>query len=385
MTGARRTVPVRRASEGDERHVVGARGPGGHRDHGCAATDVTSRTRPPPSGQSGDTVAQHGPGVRLRPLAIGDVLDETFRVYRRHFLSFVVAMAVVVVPMTLLGTALSLAFGLQPGVPGAFGTGLDRPGGPSVEQIAAFVVVMLILVVVGGVGYLLSTIATVQLATNAILGREVDVREAYREAARRSGAVVVSGILSGLAVGLLVLTCLGIPFAVYLGLGWSVAIPAIVAERLGGVDGLRRSWRLVHGHRWRLLFVFLLMGLISWLLVSLPGGLASFLTVPVVLLADNNPAAVAGANVFNSLVGAVGQSLFGGLGLITATLVYYDLLIRQEAFDLQQRVETLDAPGDHYATGSPASPDDHRPDYPAPPTERSRPPSGPPPPPIEER
>ncbi len=147
-------------------------------------------------------MTQHGPGIRLRPLAIGDVLDETFRVYRRHFLSFTLAMAVVVVPMTLFGTALSLAFGLQPGFRGAID--FDQPDGPSMEQIAAFVAVMLILAVVGSVGYLLSTVATVRLAVNAILGQEVDVWEAYREAARRSGAVVVSGILSGLAVGLLV-------------------------------------------------------------------------------------------------------------------------------------------------------------------------------------
>ena len=282
--------------------------------------------------------------MRLRPLAIGDVLDETFRVYRRHFLSFVLAMAVVVVPISLLATAVSLAFGVQTGFGGGFAVEFDRPGGPSVEEIAAIVAVILIVAVVGSVGYLLSTIATVQLASNAILGRDVDVREAYRQAARRAGAVVVSGILSGLAVGLLVLTCLGIPFAVYLGLGWSVAIPAIVAERLGGVEGLRRSWRLVPGHRGRLLVVFVLMGLISWLLVSVPGGLASFLIVPVILLADENPALVTAANVFNSLVSAAGQSLFGGLSLITATLVYYDLLVRQEAFDLQQRAAAVDEP-----------------------------------------
>lgn len=336
------------------------------------------------SGRSGGTVASHGPGVRLRPMAIGDVLDETFRVYRRHFLSFVVAMALVVVPMTLLQTALFLAFGLQPGFQGAFGAGLDRPGGPSVEQIAAFVVVMLVLVVVGGAGYLLSTIATVQLASDAILGRPVDVREAYRSAMRRSGAVVVSGFLSGLPVALLVLTCLGIPFAVYLGLGWSVAIPAIVAERLGGTDGMRRSWRLVRGHRWRLLVVFLLMGLIAWLLISIPGGIASFVTIPVVLLADNNPAAVAVANVFSSLVSAAGQSLFGGLSLITATLVYYDLLVRQEAFDLQQRIGTLDAPGEAARAGSLPPLDVHRADYAEPPAAPSRPPTGPLPP-LEDR
>ncbi len=170
-------------------------------------------------------------------------------------------------------------------------------------------------------------------------------------------------------------TCIGIPFAVYLGLGWSVAIPAIVAERLGGVEGLRRSRHLVHGHRWRLLAVFLLMGLISWLLASIPGGLAGFLTRPVLALVDDDQVLVGAANVFNSLVGAVGQSLFGGLGLIAATLVYYDLLVRREASDLQQRVERLDAPDTSPAPGSPTPRDPYRPDDPEPPAAPPRSPS----------
>jgi hypothetical protein len=73
----------------------------------------------------------------------------------------------------------------------------------------------------------------------------------------------------------------------------------------------------------------------------------------------------------------VGQALFGGLGLITATLVYYDLRVRREAFDLRQRVETPDAPGTSPATGSLTPLDSHRADY-------SEPPAAPPRSPLEE-
>ncbi len=76
----------------------------------------------------------------------------------------------------------------------------------------------------------------------------------------------------------------------------------------------------------------------------------------------------------------MGQSLFGGLSLITATLVYYALLVRQEAFDLQQRIGTLDAPGEVPAAGSHPPLDIQRADYAEPPAAPPRPL-----PPIEER
>ena len=288
------------------------------------------------SGRSGGIVASHGPGVRLRPMAIGDVLDETFRLYRRHFVSFVLTIAVVAVPAALLGLIVPVLFGLNPGSANVVGL--------PPERIIALVIVVLILVLAWLVFYLLATIASVRLASDAILGRPVDVRAAYRDAGRHSGAIALSSLLSSLAVGLLFMTCLGIPFAVYLWASWSVVMPAIVVERLSGPAGLRRSWDLVRGHRWRLIVVFLLMGLITWLLVSVPGGIVSVLLVPVIVLAEDNPALLAAANVISTLVNVAGQALFGGLWFITTTIVYYDLLVRKEAFDLQQRAASLPEP-----------------------------------------
>src|SRR5947199_193873 len=48
------------------------------------------------------TMGAGGAGTRLRPLALSDVLDETFRIYRRQFRALVLVMGVVSVPLTIL-------------------------------------------------------------------------------------------------------------------------------------------------------------------------------------------------------------------------------------------------------------------------------------------
>src|SRR5438046_10707460 len=52
---------------------------------------------------------------RLRPRSVGEILDQAFRLYRRHFLTFIAIIAVVHVPLQLamqLATAF-LVGGLQ--------------------------------------------------------------------------------------------------------------------------------------------------------------------------------------------------------------------------------------------------------------------------------
>lgn len=268
-------------------------------------------------------------GIRLRPLAIGDVLDETFRVYRRQFLAFVTAMALVVVPVAVLG--------LLTGVLGA------SDGMVSAAQVVALLVTVVPLIVINSVARVVAGAACVQIAADTILGRPVDVATAYRHALGRLGPLLSSSLLIFLAVGLLFLSCLGIPFAVYLGLGWALAYPAIVLEGLGGIDGMRRSRDLVQGHRWRLLTCTVLVGLIVFLLVSVPSGLFSFVVGIVLAVTDVGAAGMVASQVGSTLFQALGETLFGAIGSITLTLLYYDLRVRKEAFDLQQRA-ALDEP-----------------------------------------
>jgi Membrane domain of glycerophosphoryl diester phosphodiesterase len=280
-----------------------------------------------------------GRGIRLRPLDIGDVLDETFQAYRRGFVPIVTTMALAIVPSTLVLAGAAILMGLGFGFGGSMFDQLSREA--TVALIGAGIVAVLVLVglwLLTIAAQLIATGAVVRVASNTILGQPISIRDAYREAFDRFGSLSLASICIGLAVGLLFITCIGIPVAVYLGLGWSLAFPAIMLEGRGGFESLERSSGLVTGHRWRLLVVFILILLIEWLLLAIPGALVAGLSGGVLYLSGGNALVELGLQVIQTVFQTAGQVLFTPIGLITAVLLYYDLLVRKEAFDLQQRL-----------------------------------------------
>jgi len=280
-----------------------------------------------------------GRGIRLRPLDIGDVLDETFQVYRRGIVPLITTMALAIVPSTLLLTGAAILMGFGVGFGQSTFENLSREAAIALIGagiVAALVIVILWIATIAA--QLLATGAVVRIASNTILGQPLSIRDAYREALGHFGSLSLVGICVGLAVGLLFITCIGIPVAIYLGLGWSLTFPAIMLEGWGAFGSMRRSSELVDGHRWRLLVVFVLIMLIQWLLLSIPGGLIAALSAGVLFLSGGSAFVELGMQVIQTVVQTAGQVLFTPIGHITATLLYYDLRVRKEAFDLQQRL-----------------------------------------------
>jgi hypothetical protein len=262
-----------------------------------------------------------------------------------------------VVPSALLSLVVVLATGFS-------GPAITR----AIEQRADITTVLIGVILIALVG-LASTIlhlaaigAATLIAAGAILGQPIGAMEAYRRSFSRFGSLSLAGLIVGVVLVLLFITCLGIPFAMYIGLGWSLAFPAIMLEGRGATESLGRSWALVKGHRWRLLICGFLIGLIVYLLVSIPSGLVSFVGVILTALSGDTPGMAMLVQAGNVLFSAVGQTLFGGVAYITTTLLYYDLRIRKEAFDLEQR---LPSPGASYPEpGSPQYPQSPQPGYP---------------------
>jgi hypothetical protein len=291
-------------------------------------------------------------GIRLRPLEIGDVLDETFRVYKRQFIPLITVMGVVVVPSSLLSLIVVLATGVSSS------SVFDRI---STGATIVAVLAVIVLAIVASLAQLVAAGAAVRVASDGILGRPVSVGDAYREAFGRFGTILLASIVLFVPIALLIVTCIGIPVAIYVGLGWSLVFQAIMLEGQGAIDAMRRSWGLVGGHRWRLLACVVLIGLIAALLVSIPTGLFGFLAGILVVVSGGSDTALIGMQVGNVVFQAAGQTLFGAIGYITTTLLYYDLRIRKEAFDLQQRLPQAEMP-QYPPQGSPYPP--QNPQYP---------------------
>ena len=262
-------------------------------------------------------------------MGVGDILDETFRLYRRHFLTFVVATAVVVVPLAVLSTVLSLLIGI-----GSARFELRTPD--DVTILLLFLVFAAAVGLVSGLGYMLNGGAVIRLASDAAMGRPSGIGAAYRAALDKLGSLLWAGFLISLAVGLLAITCIGLPVAAYFGTGWAVALPVILLEGLGGRAAMSRSAELVDGHRWRVLGAVVLLAVLVWILVSVPAGIVGVIMGLILAVSQSAAGPRVVIEVVNTFVSAVAQSLFGALTWISLVVIYYELRVRKEAFDLER-------------------------------------------------
>lgn len=103
-------------------------------------------------------------------------------------------------------------------------------------------------------------------------GRTATLGECIRTALPRALPLIAASLLLVLAVGMGFIL-LFVP-GVIIMLMFAVVVPVVVAERTGVIDSFRRSAYLTSGARWKILGLFLLLGVVSWLL-AVVSGLAS--------------------------------------------------------------------------------------------------------------
>lgn len=257
----------------------------------------------------------------LRPATTADLLDGGFAFLKSRPRAAIGMAALFVVPLQLL-----IAW-LQRDVlgGGAFVDAFSDPTGSSLfaeDQDAGIETLLALLAPSLVLSFLAGAFVLMVMAEQA--GEQLAPAVALRTALGRGWALVVAWVLvhvlEALAAVALVLPAFAV-MAVYL-----VTAPVVVAERLGPVAAMRRSWRLCRRRFWLVLSVGVLSGLIAsaveWVLGILPTIAADELggTIGWVLL-------------------AVGQSLASLVALpvvaATTVLVYVDLRLRLEGLDLE--------------------------------------------------
>ena len=268
--------------------------------------------------------------LRLRPMEIGDLLDETFRIYRRNFVLFAGISIIVSLPQaalsgytsfTSLGTFSQLAAQNQPADFGQLETTLV------VLLIGILVNIALLPFIYGAVTY-----ATCEAAQ----GRSVTVSAVVGTVLRKYFPLL--GYF-GLFIGMFVLFCL-IPLWIWIWVRWVAVIPAMYVENLGLGGALSRSWQLVQGRWWRTFLVLLLMTILTY---AATAALGAFLGLAQILLG-----VVAAPTVFLAISGAIQvivESLVDPVLLIVLVLIYFDLRVRREGLDLFQLAQRVAPPG----------------------------------------
>jgi hypothetical protein len=270
------------------------------------------------------------PGIRLRPLEIGDLFDEIFRVYRRNFTLFAGISVALVIPSLLVQYFLGsfTQFGQSISI---LSTALQ--GGRPVPVLPPEINFggLLLASGLGLVLYPFSLGALVFATTELAQSRVPTWRSVINAVLRRYWALLGIGIIYVLVVPLLIIP----PLWVWIAVGWSVALPAMFVERLGVFGSFGRSWNLVEGRWWR---TFLLVLLVFLLVYVVETALGAFATAGL-LLTLFLPNVVAGLVVYTlqDLVSAVVMPVFD----IAIVLIYYDLRVRREGLDLLQQAQRL--------------------------------------------
>lgn len=263
------------------------------------------------------------PPVALRPLGIGELLDAAIKVYRRRPGPMVIATAVTIFPAIVLQTLIQISGGSPDDItPVDPTTGLREVDGAA---LATFLGATVASSVVLAVASSLAVAATTRLSLSAYLGDEVGWRESLRFAFRR--VVPLVGLMGLTLLGQIagVLACL-VGYVWLMGV-WAVAVPALLVEEVRPVEALRRSYRLVRGRFWPVLGTVVL----GLLLVSLVQGV---LTAPVLVLqlVEASPLLT---GILSGVATFVGVSLATPLTAALAAVIYVDLRVRKEGYDLE--------------------------------------------------
>jgi hypothetical protein len=277
----------------------------------------------------------------LRPYNLGELLDQAIRLYRRNFIKFLGIMAIIQVPLSLIQLAITLVM-FQGVIPNAFDTSTppDQLVGRMLGGSGATLLVGLIsFILVQG----LATAALTRAVADNYLGRETGILDAYQRISSRwvsvLGAIVLIVLLSIALLVWTIVPCIGWLSGLGMLLFTSTVIlplvaPIVVLEGLPAGASIRRAWELARRRFWWILgFVFILY-LFAQFLISGPTFLVS--TVMTLFVRESgNPYSLTGAStILQTLVTLVMSLLYLPLQLTAITLMYFDLRVRTEGFDL---------------------------------------------------
>jgi hypothetical protein len=294
----------------------------------------------------------------LRPLGVGDVLDRTFNVYKSKPLVFIALSAIWYLVFVIAVVAGVLVFAVAVGASLArFIQSFERTGGftGSPDDVArlfvAFIAFVLFTVAVGVLVFSIQLGALVHAAARRYLGKDASIGEAFGAGIGASPRVFVAGLVIFLAIALFwlvvfvvaaitnqalaffVAACASIVVTFYLGASWLVAPVVIVVERTGPMAALGRAWKLAEGNRWRVIGIQALLLILNLVLSILIGAVFAIGGSP-------DEPNVSGL-VLQNLVNFASTIIWAPVQWIAFTVLYYDLRVRKEAFDLQLAAEAL--------------------------------------------
>jgi hypothetical protein len=273
----------------------------------------------------------------MRPRSVGEILDAAVLLYRARFGAVMRVALLVIIPVELVNMLVLLS-----ALPDEFTVGVSGEVTPvynsdtdAAVQIAATVATILL----SALATAFVTAATTRVVADAYVAHSGEAADAMRETGRRLLPII------GLTIVVTVATIAGfvacfVP-GIWLSVVWSVAIPVLILEGTGVFKALGRSFALTKIRFWLAFGVVWL----SQLLVFVLGFGLGVALVWAIASTDSPSAEV----IAQSTANAVASIITTPFAAAAVVVLYFDLRIRGEAFDVQMMIARLD---ERRATGS---------------------------------
>jgi len=229
----------------------------------------------------------------LRALSIGEILDTAFVLYRRDFAQMVLATGLFILPLIAIEAVVPLSY-----------LGI-------IERL-------------GGIFVLAATAAVVLISSERYMGRSLDAMSAVRRVGHRFLSVWGAAIFQGLIVGLgfLLLVVPGI-----IALAYTFAMQqAVMIEGATTNESWERSKALATDNFWRIAGT----SIVAFVIVFTASAALGMFT------ARYYPDPRWGLIAINLLL-----VVLHPFGAVVGTVLYYDLRIRKEGYDVQVMAEQL--------------------------------------------
>ena len=280
--------------------------------------------------------------LKLQPMSFSDILDAIFSLYRKHFLLFF--------------GILSLYF---------FGTVVEY----SLEGFLSSSRLKDLVVRFAGAPFMLVSVGGIILATATIyLGGHITSTDALKQTLRRFVSICVCQVLWTLAWGTvfivvaftlrqgieltIAILIVGIPFSIYFAVRWIFVIEIVLLENPSVGYAFKRSSELVRGTWWRvyrILFLILLLSSAIHYIFQISLGLILSLTeltdettLENIIQWSILEEPLNSNSLFYAIMSCIDlllRTFIAPIWVIGITLLYFDLRIRKEGFDIETQID----------------------------------------------
>lgn len=256
-------------------------------------------------------------------MSLGEMLDAAIKVCLANWRTLLKTVLIVVVPVQIVSTLVNADYTVSSF---DFDASSSRSTQESLDELNQYLGGLAIstLLQLAAVG--LATAACFRAIAADYLAERPDWRAslAYAVARWRSLLLVTALYVVGVGLGTLLFVAPG----VWLFVAWAVAMPVLLVEGQRGSSALRRSFVLVQGRWWRTFGTLLVGFILAGILSTVVQGVFVF----GIVAAEGNDALVL---ALSALSGIIGMVFSAPLQAALLTVVYFDLRVRKEGYDLE--------------------------------------------------